>query len=338
MLYSETLGPQLARIEDRINAFLVPRVTSAEGAYVEFNIEEKLQGDFEEQAAILSTSTGAPWMTRNEARGLRNLPAIDGGDTLVVPLNVLTGGQASPRDSGSQNQLSRASMSTKAAGRVVNSKDQSSSTYDAKTEEVLRAFFKRQRKTVLSELGSKDPSWWDARRWDDELAADLLKLSLTVTAAVAKSALDAAGRDDVDYDVDRTREFLAAVAKSRAGAINSTTRDQVAAVLAGNGPDGVTDPAHVFDLAEESRAATAAATLTTTFATFATVEAGKQSGAGTKTWIVTSSNPRPEHASMNGESVPIDNNFSNGAKWPGDPVLGADGVAGCSCVVEVSFG
>lgn len=103
MLYTNTLGPLLAMIEDRINTFLVPRVSKASGVYVEFNIEEKLQGDFAEQAAILSRAVGAPWMTTNEVRALRNLPAVDGGDELVVPLNVLIGGQASPRDSGSQN-------------------------------------------------------------------------------------------------------------------------------------------------------------------------------------------------------------------------------------------
>jgi hypothetical protein len=35
-------------------------------------------------------------MTANEARALRNMPAIDGGDELVTPLNVLVGGQAVP--------------------------------------------------------------------------------------------------------------------------------------------------------------------------------------------------------------------------------------------------
>ena len=46
MLYSETLGPTLARVEDRINTFLAPIVSARGDAYVEFNLEEKLQGDF----------------------------------------------------------------------------------------------------------------------------------------------------------------------------------------------------------------------------------------------------------------------------------------------------
>ena len=83
MLYSETLGPTLARIEERINAFLVPRVSSNPDSYVEFNIEEKLQGSFEEQAAIISTSTGAPLddgerSSRADATCLRSMVATSG--------------------------------------------------------------------------------------------------------------------------------------------------------------------------------------------------------------------------------------------------------------------
>ncbi|NMW65990.1 phage portal protein [Mobiluncus mulieris] len=100
MLYTETLGPLLAMIEKRLNQFLVPRVAPDTRLYVEFNIEAKLAGNFEEQAGILSTATGAPWMTVNEARALRNLPSLPDGDGLVVPLNVVKGGQASPQDGG----------------------------------------------------------------------------------------------------------------------------------------------------------------------------------------------------------------------------------------------
>lgn len=335
MLYSETLGPMLAMIEDRLNAFLVPRITNAKSAYLEFNIAEKLQGDFEEQAAVLSSSTGAPWMTRNEARARQNLPSLEGGDELVTPLNVLIGGQASPRDSGEQNLNSGVARSKAPS---ISMKALKSDAYDEQAKRMLEKFFERQGAAVLSELGSKDPAWWDGARWDRELSADLLKLSLGITGVAARQMLVDAGLDGDSYDEARTVKFLTAVAASRAGAINATTRDQITAIQLGNGPAGVTDPAHVFDIARDSRAVTAGVTLATTFVTFATVEAGRQSGAARKTWLVMSSNPRIEHAAMNGETVGIDDTFSNGAKWPGDPVLGADGVAGCSCEVEVSYG
>ena len=39
-------------------------------------------------------------MTTNEARRILNYPKLDGGDELVTPLNVATGGQPSPQDGG----------------------------------------------------------------------------------------------------------------------------------------------------------------------------------------------------------------------------------------------
>ncbi len=96
MFYAETLGPILAMLEDRINVFLAPRVAATPDAYVEFNLEEKLQGSFSEQAQVFSASAGAPWMTVNEARALMNLTRIEGGDELVTPLNLATGAHAAP--------------------------------------------------------------------------------------------------------------------------------------------------------------------------------------------------------------------------------------------------
>ncbi len=98
MLYQDTLGPTLQMIQQDFNAQLVPDFEDA-SVFCEFNIEEKLRGAFEQQAESLQMAAGAPWMTRNEVRRIRNLPAIAGGDELVTPLNVLIGGQASPRDS-----------------------------------------------------------------------------------------------------------------------------------------------------------------------------------------------------------------------------------------------
>jgi HK97 family phage portal protein/HK97 family phage prohead protease len=97
--YQDTLGPWLEEIQQEFELQLLPDFPDTEQLYVEFNLGKKLQGSFEEQATQLQTSVGAPYMTRNEARARLNLPAIDGGDDLVTPLNVIIGGQASPTDS-----------------------------------------------------------------------------------------------------------------------------------------------------------------------------------------------------------------------------------------------
>lgn len=98
-LYGDTLGPTLAMIEGRINTFLMPMLGEKPNRYTEFNIREKLEGSFEEQAAVMSTLVGRPIMSADEGRSKFNLPALGGNAAeLVTPLNVLVGGQASPRD------------------------------------------------------------------------------------------------------------------------------------------------------------------------------------------------------------------------------------------------
>ena len=99
-LYGDSLGPVIKQIEERINEFLLPLIDANPDEFVEFNVEAKLRGSFEEQANVLSASVGGPWMTRNEARRLRNLAPVEGGDELITPLNVTAGGQASPVDGG----------------------------------------------------------------------------------------------------------------------------------------------------------------------------------------------------------------------------------------------
>lgn len=91
-LYGDSLGPIIKKIEDTLNEFVLPALADTlgdlDGVYLEFNLEEKLRASFEEKAAVTSTAVGGPWMTRNEARMMNNLPKLDGADDLIIPLNV----------------------------------------------------------------------------------------------------------------------------------------------------------------------------------------------------------------------------------------------------------
>ena len=97
-LYAEALSPIFTMIQQRNNAVLVPRLGLDESHYCEFDLSKKLAASFEEQASVLQSSAGGPWITRNEARARMNMPALPGGDELIVPLNVTEGGLASPND------------------------------------------------------------------------------------------------------------------------------------------------------------------------------------------------------------------------------------------------
>lgn len=96
MLYGDNLGPDIERTAQRINKKLVPLMADKRRVYVEFNLQAKLAGSFEEQSDLLQRAIGGPYMTRNEGRAKLNMPAIDGGDELIVPLNVTPNGDQEP--------------------------------------------------------------------------------------------------------------------------------------------------------------------------------------------------------------------------------------------------
>ena len=150
-LYGDTLGPIIKMIEDRFNAFILPALGAPANQFVEFNVEAKLRGSFEEQAAVVSTATGRPWQTANEARKLFNMSPIDGGDELVTPLNVLIGGQASPQDGVT-------------GGKSIH--------------DTVARFIGRQSEIVSAKRDSGAPNWWDRTRWDRELTQDLIKAGM----------------------------------------------------------------------------------------------------------------------------------------------------------------
>lgn len=98
MLYGPTLGPVLTEFNQAFNQEIVPALAEQPDTYAELDREGAIAGSFVEEAAVLQTAVGAPWLTRAEARSRKNLPYLDGTDELITPMNVTHGGLASPRD------------------------------------------------------------------------------------------------------------------------------------------------------------------------------------------------------------------------------------------------
>ena len=362
-LYAESLFPVLRMLAERIGKSLAPMVGAPAGEYAEFDISVKLQASFEERTAAMQTAVGGPWMTRQEARAQMNMAREPDGD-LITPLNVLVGGLASPTDTAPKGGYVQepegpgracGCAACKALGRAAPAPAGRKAAADPFDDEVggyrdaLASFYARQRRSVLSRMGadpsvpeSGDPSWFDSGRWDGELSDALLPAVLAGSEASAGRTLDGLGLDRALYDPARARAFLEALARSRAEMVNASTLAQLIAALAGELGDGAqgSTPAGVFDRLESSGAERQAASIATSVAGWSAIEAARQCApAGsvvTKTWV-TGRNPRPGHLAMNGETVPIDRPFSNGAMWPGDArVLPASQVANCNCTVEIT--
>ena len=348
-LYAECLGPVLQMFQQRINSFLLPMVGAGPDVYVEFDLTEKLKGSFEERASIMQASVGGPWLTRNEARADVNLPPIEGGDTLIVPLNVVEGGQASPQDThmsaSSSDSVSVKDMLMKAAEKAQKTQIQVAPEDEESKAvgEALSKFFARQRKSVLPKIGAKAVSWWDVRRWDKELADDLEPIIAEIVAAHGETMANVLGST---FTAAAVVNYIRKVAESRAKLINSRTlaKLQEAIEQALENEEEESDPheaaAHEFDNREGPEAALLGASIAKWASGWATEEAVRQ-GAGQgikrnvyKEWQ-TGPKARDSHAAMNGETVPIDERFSNGADWPGDDSLSPDESCGCNCSTRV---
>lgn len=338
-LYADCLGPTLQMLQQRINSFLLPMIGADPNLYVEFDLTEKLKGSFEERASILQASVGGPWMTRNEARADNNLPPVDGGDELIVPLNVVEGGQASPQDTHMNQNAGEPEVKLiipshrKDNESAIRIKGKSDDEEDEEVAEVLRKFFKRQANSVLPKLGAKSAEWWDEDRWNEELADDLLPFIEKIADKHGMSTADVLG---TEYGKEITRNYLRKLTEGRAKAINVSTLEKLEDAL----EDEETEPAEVFEKREGKDADIFGQALATVVANWATIEAVHQAQDQgytkkvEKEWV-TGPNARDTHIAMNGQRVGIDDNFSNGARWPGDDNLSPAESCGCNCSTEV---
>ncbi|MEV2277862.1 hypothetical protein AB0I72_19980 [Nocardiopsis sp. NPDC049922] len=207
------------------------------------------------------------------------------------------------------------------------------------------AFFRLQRAAVLEhwpdpkqhrpgQRKARVDELFNLGRWDRVLTPEINGIALAASVAAGTSVM--AGLDEFseeDYDSDLTLAWLAAHAAAVAAVINSTTRaDLATALTAGQGPD---DIAALFTGYLTRRAPQIARTEVTAAAGFGTREAGQQTGRPmVKTWR-TGSNPRSSHARVDGETVALDDLFSNGARWPGDSRLDTEDRANCNCSMEI---
>ena len=228
-------------------------------------------------------------------------------------------------------------MRKKAEAEKLRIKARSTQEEDEKMAEVLRAFWKRQAAAVLPKIGAKSARWWNEERWNKELADDIEPALDSIADTHGKEVAKAIGSE---YRTEQTRKYLRALAEGRAKAINESTRKRLQAAI-DDDEDEENTPAHVFEVRENKDAEIFGRSLAIGVAGWAATreapaQAEQQGFHKTveKRWI-TGTNPRPEHAAMNGETVPIDDAFSNGCFWPGDENGDVDTTAGCNCSTEV---
>lgn len=313
-LYTRVLGPLIGRIESALMAEIVPALDSRPGVYGVLDRSEAQDGTLLERVQALQAATGAPVMTRAEARERLDLPYLPGTEEMVVPLNVLSGGQASPSDSGSQNLDggSDSAIEDHRAGKGA-----------AKAAEVLELAARLGGVRVM--VGDTDEVLGEriARVLGDDVAATLLEAANReiLRSGTGTATLQAA--DMAHYSEAVVSGQSVGVAR-RVLSVRESMDDPLAlrSVLAVLGRAGTeTVATGVVRSAEASGA----------------YHGAEVSGAVEKEWVHTAGAkaPRSAHQALAGERAPMDGVFSNGMRFPRDWSNGdVSECAYCGCRVE----
>ena len=324
-LYQDCLGPWLRMIEQEIELQLLPDLADKEDVYCEFNIQEKLSGSFEEQAASSMSAVGRPWMTVNEWRARQNLPSLPGGDELTTPLNVTTGISAPDEEPKEESDAQ-----FKGGGKRLDpTRMQLRKRYAEKWADVLGRYWKRQGQTIRSRAGDGNVEaatlWTDKARWRKELAEELFKLGIDTAWAWASYV---AAWADVSIAQEPMEAYVNEAAERSAGYLTDATVEDTVKALRAEDPKGALET--VFDTLVTVTAVAVGISKVTQMANFGSHEGARQSKLKTKTWQVNSVNPRSDHAALNGATVNLDDIFyQTGQRWPGDPAGGAENNANC---------
>jgi len=162
-LYADTLGPWFTMIELAITLWLLPEADDSEGIYVEFNIAEKLKGQFEEQSAALATAVRRAFMTPNEARARLNLPRI---------ADDPTADQIAPQQGGPSGAASTPAEDPTAAASAADA----ATPQQLAIATVTRAHLDRQATRLEKFPVEARAEALDHTRCTEELAADLLPI------------------------------------------------------------------------------------------------------------------------------------------------------------------
>lgn len=334
-LYTRVLGPLIGRIEDALNAEIVPALAGGDTAvYGVLDRTEAQDGTLLERVQALQSATGGPVMTRAEARERLDLPFLEGTEELIVPLNVVQGGQASPTDSGSQN-LDGADTNQLDHRQQDQAADEGKAL-DPKGRLVLKAVTSRPSPSILAQM---------RRAYVDELQREGLSeaaidaLADRIEPYLAEQAVTAAngvilrsGTGAETIGGGAIRNYIRQMAEGKADAAVEAAMRIIGAAAQDDAAQDVAREA-IEDILSEDRLDLWADASTKDAAGFGSQEGARRSGAVKKMWVHnSSSHPRADHAAMDGETVEMDDTFSNGMRWPHDWGGGdADDIVGCNC-------
>jgi len=211
---------------------------------------------------------------------------------------------------------------------------------EARYERVFRQFYERVeldwQAQVLDAKAFGDGAYSAGLR--ALLTRQLLRLNIDVTSEIGSSVLSS-------YRPGLVLAYLQLHSAGQAERITVDVLDRIQAVTTGvlqrTREVLAEGMAEMFQQKKTSGSVRLAESLVTEARSRGAFEAAKQAVNDgrqvTKTWNVTSLDPRRSHAAINGETVGVEERFSNGLRFPGDPDGDIDETAGCKCRLQIKI-
>jgi HK97 family phage portal protein len=330
--YADTLPPLTEELGEQFDQDILVTEYGDSDRYFEFDLNEKLRGDPIQRFAAITTTTGRPWRTVNEARALEGMGPIDGGDELTIPLNVALGELPAPNvmpiqdpnkppQDGSHREppggaAPPKSLAVKADPPVLHLVERHKSDlrrqkrYIGEALAVMERFYTRQARALRRKAQD-----FDMERWDRELADDLNGLLASIVER--EGGLYVARLAGDDFDMRQVDHYIRETAVGVATAINEVT-------LADIEEQGLED---AMARARDERASVAATSLGARATIFARTEAAKQSPdyeLRKMTWVPNTA----RHADFGGVTVGVEDG------WPGGFAPGS--APNCACTASIA--
>lgn len=365
-----TLSVELKNFDDALNVQFFPLFD--EKLFIEHDNVIPADKEFVLKQAESGLKNGGllvdEWRIQN---GFEPLPDKK-GQILLVPLNMMSidinKGSLTDTPAGQNANAPPKKMIRLKDGKILNGKqteqvlcqvwkryDRGAQKYERPMAKTVSDFFNAQQTRVIKQLTksarsgtTKSTDDMDGIDWNDEnnKLLDAIKPYYSLAAKEGNAAAEELYSLGIDWNLI-SPQVLKWIKENGAKAvknINQTTRDLLSDTLkegmeAGEGIPELKDRVKsVFDIASTSRAENIARTETHNANAEGNFETFKTGGVKKKSWLTTTDGrERSWHDDMNGETVGIDEPFSNGMMYPGDPSGDPADVCNCRCVCIPEF-
>lgn len=344
----ETIRPILSEITSVLDTFLFP-----DG--LDLTFEDPTPENIDLKLKQVESGIKNYYMTVNEAREMSGLEPIAGEDQIYRPFNLIGSEEEPAQEPNAQKAKSvkefdhplRSEANRRLYEKIAVKR------MERQTKKMKRAvdeYFKGQAKRIIESVSPEQKHVFRKK----DLISEVFIANLEIEVAkqtflpVLEEILIEAGvnaREIVgnDYEYQFTANAASWLDKKVnvfSKEINDTTFKKLKSEFAESFAAGETRTQLVerientYDGITKARAETIAATEVHAAGQFGTLDAYKQAGLPIKIWVsVGDSKVRSSHQIIDGEEVPLNDYFSNGLQFPGDPAGSAAETINCRCVI-----